>query len=250
MKSPHTARPPVPSRDWAYFLDVDGTLIDIADTPQASKVDQALLDLLANLYRTGGGAVAVISGRMIADLHNRLQMPYLPMAGLHGLEQRDGLGRLRTHATVPGHLGEIKAALAPVLTRHAGLLLEDKVLTIALHYRQAPALASYVHQLMRKLLRSHGSGLELQCGKCVVEIKPVGADKGLAIERFLREFPFKGRLPVFVGDDLNDEHGFMAVNKLGGVSIKVGGGASCARYRLPNVAAVRRWLEGALKGNT
>ncbi len=239
--------PPYPQIDWAYFLDVDGTLIHIADTPQAIQVDPALLDLIDQLHRASGGAMALVSGRSISDLQRHLGLSQLPMAGLHGLQRRNTAGQLRVHAAPPKAKSAIKAALAPVLAKHPGLLLEDKGLTLALHYRQAPALASYVHQLMRRFIAASEENLELQCGKCVVELKPAGVDKGTAVADYLREPPFKGRRPVFIGDDLNDEHGFAAVNLAGGISIKVGKGPSCARFRLPDVAAVHHWLGLALK---
>jgi trehalose 6-phosphate phosphatase len=240
--------PPAPSLSWAYFLDVDGTLINIADTPEAVLVDQGLLDLIGNLHQASGGAMALVSGRMITDLQSRIKLAQLPLAGLHGLERRDSSGRLWIHAAPPAAKDAIKAALAPVLARHPGLLLEDKGLTLALHYRQAPTLASYVHKLMGGFANAPGQGLELQRGKCVVEIKPAGIDKGTAVAEYLAEAPFKGRRPVFIGDDLNDEHGFAEVNRLDGISIKVGKGASCARFRLRDVAAVHHWLGTALKG--
>ena len=129
-----------------------------------------------------------------------------------------------------------------------GLLLEDKGLTLALHYRLAPHLAAYAHRLMCRLADEADAGLEVQFGKRVAEVKPSGIDKGTAVAEYLAESPFKGRRPVFIGDDLNDEHGFAEVNRLDGISIKVGKGNSCARFRLPDVAAVRRWLGDALKG--
>jgi len=248
MKMPRSAPPPAPSLSWAYFLDVDGTLINIADTPQAIVVDTALLELIASLHRASGGAVALVSGRMISDLQSRIGLSQLPLAGLHGLERRDSTGRLWIHAAPPATKSAIKEALAPVLARHPGLLLEDKGLTLALHYRQAPGLASYVHQIMGRFANLEGQGLELQRGKRVVEIKPAGIDKGTAVAEYLAELPFRGRRAVFIGDDLNDEHGFAEVNRMDGISIKVGKGASCARFRLPDVAAVRHWLGIALKG--
>lgn len=240
-RPPPTARP-----DWAYFLDVDGTLIDIADTPEAVHVDAALLKLIARLRQASGGAVALVSGRALAFLDGRLGALGLPLAGQHGLERRDAAGRLHVHAAPPGAKAAIKRALAPVLARHPKLLLEEKGLTLALHYRQAPQLASYAHRLMARLAAEAGAGLEVQRGRRVAEIKPSGKDKGAAVAAFLTEPPFKGRRPVFIGDDRNDEHGFAEVNRLDGISIKVGRGASCARYRLPDVAAVRRWLQTAL----
>lgn len=240
--------PPAPCLDWAYFLDVDGTLIDIAEMPDAIRVDTALLDLIARLHLASGGAVALVTGRALSDLEHHLGPLRMPLAGQHGLERRDVAGRLWIHAAPPAAKFAITEALAPVLARHPNLFLEDKGLTLALHYRQAPQLAAYVHQLMGRLASSVGPGLELQRGKRVVEIKPEGIDKGTAVAEYLAEPPFKGRRPVFIGDDLNDEHGFAEVNKLDGISIKVGKGASCARFRLPNVAAVHRWLGDALKG--
>lgn len=247
MKESRNRRPPAPEVGWAYFLDVDGTLIDIAATPDAVLVDKQLLDLIAQLHRACGGALALVSGRAISDLEGLLGMSRLPMAGLHGLERRDVTGRLWIHAAPPDAKCVIKAALMPLQERHPGLFLEDKGLTLALHYRQAPTLAAYVHRLMRQLLATAGDGLELQCGKMVVEIKPTGIDKGSAVREYLNEPPFCQRRPVFIGDDLNDEHGFAEVNRLNGISIKVGLGKSCARYRLTDVDAVRHWLGQALK---
>ncbi|MGP1676792.1 MAG: trehalose-phosphatase [Burkholderiales bacterium] len=239
--------PPAPRLDWAYFLDVDGTLIDIADTPDAVHVDGALLDLIARLQRSSGGAVALVSGRALAFLDGRLGALRLPLAGQHGLERRDAAGRLHLHAAPQAARSAIKEALAPVLARHPGLLLEDKGLTLALHYRLAPQLAAYAHRLMARLAAAADAGLEVQRGRRVAEIKPSGVDKGSALAAYLTEAPFSGRRPVFVGDDRNDEHAFAEVNRQDGISIKVGKGASCARYRLPDVAAVRRWLGGALQ---
>jgi trehalose 6-phosphate phosphatase len=243
-----TRFPPPPGVDWAYFLDVDGTLIDIADTPDAVRVDTALLELIAHLHRASDGAVALVSGRALSDLEHRLGALRLPLAGQHGLERRDAAGRLWIHAAPPAAKRAIKDALAPVLARHPGLLLEDKGLTLALHYRLTPHLAAYAHRLMAQLARAANAGLEVQRGKRVAEVKPSGIDKGTAVSEYLAESPFKGRRPVFIGDDLNDEHGFAEVNTLGGISIKVGKGRSCARFRLRDVAAVRSWLGDALKG--
>ena len=237
--------PPAPQLDWAFFLDVDGTLIEIADTPEAVHVDAALLALIARLHRASGGAVALVSGRALSFMQRRLGRLRLPLAGQHGLERRDAKGRMHVRRAPPGAKRAIKRALTPILARHPGLLLEDKGLTLALHYRLAPQLAAYAHRLMGQL--ATGAGLELQRGKRVAEIKPRGIDKGAAITAFLAEPPFKGRRPVFIGDDLNDEHGFAAVNRLHGISIKVGSGRSCARFRLRDVAAVRTWLGAALK---
>ncbi len=247
-KGPHRLPPPASCFECAFFLDVDGTLLEIADTPSAVRMDLELLDLIGRLYRCSGGALALVSGRSISDLEELLGAGRMPLAGQHGLERRDAAGRLWIHAAPPAAKCSIKEALAPVLARHPGLLLEDKGLTLALHYRQAPHLAAYAHRLMAQLMRGAGGALELQKGKRVIEIKPAGIDKGTAVAEYLTESPFRGRRPVFIGDDLNDERGFAEVNRMGGISIKVGPGRSCAAYRLPGVAAVRHWLHGALEG--
>jgi trehalose 6-phosphate phosphatase len=242
----HDHLPPTPSTDWAFFLDVDGTLLEIAPNPNAVRVEQTLLHLLERLHRASG-AVALISGRAISDLDRRIANR-LPRAGQHGLERRDGSGRLWLHATPPEAKDRIRTALTPWLERYPGLLLEDKGLTLALHYRQEPELEEQMNELMAKLIAEAGGSLVMQKGKCVAEAKPANFDKGTAIEEFLAEAPFKGRLPVFIGDDLNDEHGFAVINKVGGISIKVGPEPTCARYRLPDVASVRTWLASALAG--
>ncbi len=231
---------------WAYFLDVDGTLLELAETPDGICVDAALLNFIEKLYLACNGAVALVSGRSLSDLDQRLGHARMPRAGQQGLERRDATGRLWIHAAQPEVKNRMHEALQPVLRRHPGLLLEDKGLSLALHYRRAPELAAYAHRLMRQLVADSGEALELQKGKCVIEVKPAGFNKGSAISEYLLEPPFMGRRPVFIGDDLNDEHGFAAVNAAGGISIKVGRGRTCAHYRLPDVASVRRWLADAL----
>ncbi len=237
--------PPTAQPDWAYFLDVDGTLIDIAAAPDAVHVDERLCRLLKRLRNTCGGALALISGRRLDDLVRLLGDFRRPLAGQHGLERRASNGHVTAHAGDVAAKRSISERLQPVVSRNPGLLLEDKGLTLALHYRQAPQLASYVHRIMRALVDQAGAGLCLQSGKKVVEIKPAGFDKGTAIGEFMAEAPFLGRIPVFLGDDTTDEHGFAAVNRAGGVSIKVGRGPTAARYRLRDVSAVRAWLAGA-----
>ncbi|MBI4985038.1 MAG: trehalose-phosphatase [Rhodocyclales bacterium] len=239
-------QPPPPRLEWAYFLDVDGTLIDIAATPDAARVDLPLLALVQQLHRASDGALALVSGRTLADLERRLGGLAVPVAGQHGMERRDANGDLHCHGAAAPATRDIRVRLAPVLARHPDLLLEDKGLSLALHYRQAPQLAGYVHRLLGKLVSEAGDGLLLQRGKRVLEVKPAGCDKGTAIEDYLGEMPFRGRRPVFIGDDVTDEHGFEVVNRLDGISIKVGAGRSCARYRLTDVGTVRQWLAAAI----
>jgi len=236
--------PPRAQPDWAYFLDVDGTLIAFADSPDAIHVDDVLLDLIRRLYRMCNGALALVSGRTLADLDKRLDGMRIPIAGQHGLELRDAQGHIQTYTTGTSSatLNELKHRLSTLVASHQGLLLEDKGLALAVHYRQAPHLASYIHRQTNLWLAESGLPLQLQKGKYVLEFKPPIRDKGTAIAEFMRQIPFYGRLPVFIGDDATDEHGFKLVNRLGGHSIKVGKGQTCARWRLRDVAAVRAWL--------
>jgi trehalose 6-phosphate phosphatase len=237
--------PPPAKPEWAYFLDVDGTLIDIAESPDAVNVDARLLALLKRLRLACGGALALVTGREVANLETLLGDFRTPISGQHGLERRTSTGTVRSHTERLAAKREISRRLEPVLSRYPGLLLEDKGLTLALHYRQAPQLASYVHRLMRELVAGAAGELCLQTGKRVVEIKPVGFDKGTAISEFMAEAPFRGRKPIFLGDDTTDEHAFRAVNHMGGLSVKVGRGRTIACCRLRNVGAARAWLAGA-----
>lgn len=233
---------PLPASEWAYFLDLDGSLIELANTPDAVSVGPELRQLLRHVHQACGGALALVSGRSLADLDKHLDMPGLPMAGQHGLEWRDAAGRVQRCASPSTEQQHIRRNLEAIQKRHPGLLLEDKGLALALHYRQAPALAGYVHRLLNRLVQEAGNGLYLQKGKRVVEVKPIGADKGTAIAAFMAEAPFHGRRPVFIGDDVTDESAFSKVNHLAGLSIKVGPGRTHASWRLPDVAAVRNWL--------
>jgi trehalose 6-phosphate phosphatase len=227
--------------DWAYFFDIDGTLVDIAPSPAGARTDRQLRDLLERLHGAAE-AVALISGRRIADIDRLFPSTRFPAAGQHGIERRDVTGRVFLHAADAAPLEHARASLASVVARHRGLLLEDKGLSLALHYRRAPRLAGYAHREMRALQAALGSAYCVLSGKRVVELKPAGRDKGVAVQEFMQEPPFRGRTPVFVGDDVTDEYGFTTVNRLGGHSVRVGPGPTAARWRLRDVRAVRAWL--------
>jgi len=241
--------PPPPLPGWAYFFDIDGTLADIADAPAGARVDPEFRRVLAALAQRAGGAVALITGRTIADTDRLFPGLRLPVAGQHGAERRDAAGRVRRHAgaaRTAAALDEARRQLGLAAARHPGLLLEDKGLSLALHYRRAPRLAGYAHRLVRAAARRLGGRYTVRPGKRVVELAPDGRDKGAAVLEFLAEPPFRGRTPVFVGDDASDEYGFTVVNRLHGHSVKVGPGRSAARWRLADVAAVRAWLASGL----
>jgi trehalose 6-phosphate phosphatase len=235
---------PRPSPEWAFYLDVDGTLIDFGDRPDAVRADAELRALLEKTSRAAQGALALISGRSVADLDQLFAPLRLPAAGQHGAERRDASGGLHAAAVGSAMLRDAAERLESFARARPGLLLEDKGSSLALHYRRAPERAGEVRAAVTAVAVGLGGGFELQGGKSVLEIKCCGRDKGTAIEQFNREAPFAGRRPVFVGDDQTDEYGFAVVNRLGGESIKVGDGPSDAHWRLPDVAAVREWLAG------
>jgi trehalose 6-phosphate phosphatase len=227
---------------WALFLDVDGTLLDIAERPDQVDAHQIDRELVEGLRRAARGALALISGRSLAQLDRMFAPLTLPAAGQHGYERRDVQGRRHRHRFPVETLAPAKQALLEFAGRHPGLVLEDKGASLALHYRLAPQLEQAALEALRRASAPLGGAVQTQGGKMVWELKPAGADKGLAIDEFMREPPFAGRTPVFLGDDVTDEYGFRVVNRLGGHSIKVGPGDTQARWRLANPAAARTWL--------
>lgn len=239
--------PPPPAADatWAWFLDVDGTLIDIAPNPSAVIVPTPLPPLLMRLSACYGGAVAVMSGRSLDNLC-QLLAPFDPpaAAGVHGLEYRDGHGGI-VRMTVPPGLDDIRARLTRLVEEKTGLLLEDKELALALHFRQAPEMEQMVREAVMAAAADH-SGFTVLAGKMVFEIKPAGIDKGSALRTFMMQSPFSGRRPVFVGDDTTDEYGFQAANALGGLSVLVGPlRDTAAMFQLDDIEACRIWLARA-----
>jgi trehalose 6-phosphate phosphatase len=247
MTRTRSPSPPRPRLEWAYFFDLDGTLVDFAPTPGSVRVSEDLRLLLERLYRATGGAVALMSGRAIVEIDRLFPRAHVPVAGQHGLERRTARGAIRRHAMPTRRFERVRRRMADAVQGKKGLLLEDKGLSLALHYRRAPRLGAYAHRLARSMLSLLGGRRQfcIQRGKYVVEMRPAGKDKGASILEFMKERPFRGRTAVFVGDDATDEYGFTTVNRLGGYSIKVGGGRSAARWRLPHVRAVRAWLAEA-----
>lgn len=231
---------------WALFLDFDGTLVDLAPRPDAVVVAPALPGLLAALAARCGGAVALLSGRSIAALDRYLAPLVLPAAGQHGLERRTADGTLTAAALDrPGYIA-MAEALSRLVEHHPGLVLERKSLTLCCHYRQRPDLQPMVRATVERLAADHPA-FAVQPAKMAYEIKPKGADKGTALAAFLAEAPFRGRRALYAGDDLTDEAAFAAVNRLGGLSIKLGGGPTLARRRLAGPAALHDWLREAAR---
>ena len=239
-------RPPPADVNWAWFFDVDGTLVEIAATPSSVVVNDDLPHIISRLHELSGGAVSLITGRAVADVERFLPLPGVAVAGQHGLEMRAASGGVAVRASSHADLEAIESELSHVAERHNGLIVEHKGESIALHYRRAPKLAGYAHRVMRNLQSIHGRDLVIQKGKRVVELKPSSVDKGSAIRELMLSAPFKGRTPAFVGDDVTDESGFRLINRIGGHSIKVGAGRSAAKWRLRDVTAVREWLSEAV----
>ncbi len=233
----------VPEDNIALFLDVDGTLLEIAPTPSAVKVPAALRNTLQLAAERESGALAFISGRGIAELDRLFAPSVFPAAGLHGLERRTATGSIEKPQIDLRALHAVRDALAALANAHAGLLLEDKGMVLAMHYRLAPQQERTVLDAMTALAKPLGDRFALKRGKCVIELAPSGYTKRDAIEAFMREQPFAGRTPVFVGDDLTDEDGFDAVNALRGYSVRVGPpGETRARFSFGSVSAVVAWL--------
>jgi trehalose 6-phosphate phosphatase len=235
--------PPTPERGWAYFLDVDGTLVELAPAPDAVHVAPATLDLVHRVHAETDGALALITGRSIHDVDRLFAGSPLPIAGQHGLERRDGGGLWSVSNVDADGLALARRRLAMMADRFDGVLVEDKGRSLALHYRAAPHLEADAVDAVQRIGAELGADYVVQTGKCVVELRPAGTDKGEAIRAFMDETPFRGRTPVFIGDDTTDEHGFAVVNEMEGYSVKVGEGPTCARWWLSDVRAVERWLE-------
>lgn len=240
------AMPPALSPEWALFLDIDGTLVEIEERPDAVRIDESLKALLRDLFIAGGGALALISGRAVGEIDRMLAPLRLPAAGQHGAERRSADGSLHRHGLLLDRLHEAAEKLSRFASRRKGLIVENKGMSLALHYRLAPRLRKLAEAKMRELAAQLGADYGLQEGKQVLELKPTGRDKGIAIEEFMQEPPFAGRVPVFIGDDLTDDFGFACVNRLGGHSVKVGPGPSIATWRMADANAVRRWLRSGL----
>jgi trehalose 6-phosphate phosphatase len=231
--------PPALRPETALFLDVDGTLIDLAATPDAVIIPPELHQLLQSLAARQGGALAILSGRPLTDI-DRLCGAGLPAAGEHGAVLRDAAGHVSNPVTRPSCLAEITNTLRGKVAKLDGVLLEDKKFGLALHWRGAKSHAAELTALAQKLAAPHPE-LTLQPAHEAMEIRAAGPDKGKALEFFMRTPPFAGRKPVFIGDDVTDEPAIEAANRLGGIGLHV------ARDFAGGPKSVRAWLAGAVQ---
>jgi trehalose 6-phosphate phosphatase len=227
----------------AFFFDFDGTLVELASTPDGIFVPRSVPDILAALRRATNGAVAVVSGRGIDNIDSFLQMPDLPVAGMHGAERRDSNGDVQRIGFNDERLLRMEHALEKVVSANPGMLLEIKGAALALHYRNAPDREPGARAAPPQLVAEYADAYVLQPGKMVYEIKPKDVDKGRAVRAYMSEPPFTGRKPVFIGDDLTDEKGFAVVNEFDGLSVKIGPGDTVARSRIESVELLLDWLQ-------
>jgi trehalose 6-phosphate phosphatase len=229
----------------ALLLDFDGTLVELAETPDAIRIPLELPALIARLSLRLGGRVAIISGRSLDDLERHVGPLPVAFAGSHGAEIRTGGEVERSH--LPAGLAKAREALERFAAEDPRLLVEDKPGTVALHFRRAPDREADSAALAERLATRHG--LQVQAGKMVFELLPEGVDKGKALERLMAQPLFAGARPWFIGDDLTDEHAFAAAARAGGGGILVGPKReTAAAWRLADVRAASRWLTEAARG--
>jgi trehalose 6-phosphate phosphatase len=225
----------------ALFLDFDGTLAEIAPAPDLVHFFPETRQIIDALSKSFSGAVAIVTGRNISEIDGHMAPLKLPIAGLYGLVHRTAAGDIVDFPVVGKALARASAELKTMVEQHPGLLLELKGQTIALHYRSRPDLGAACYQAVSNAVRGR-PGLKMIEGKMVVEITPSGADKGRAVQDFLGEQPFKGRRPIYAGDDVSDEDAFAVVNAIGGVAIKIGPGPTAARFRANDIGELLAWL--------
>ena len=244
QKSSHMTHQSIPSAppQQALFLDLDGTLVEFRDDPAAVHAGSALCNAVAACSLRLGGALALVSGRSIADLDVSLAPHRLPAAGLHGLERRDAAGKRHVPHILSDALVMARKCIGATLLDDPCVSIEDKGIALAIHYRGAPERSTMIRAIAQQILADIGPTYRLLEGSDVVELLPKEASKGNAVRAFMAEAPFTGCRPVFVGDDLTDLEGFRAAREMGGFGIAVGPRVD-AEYRLEDVAEVLRWLD-------
>lgn len=239
--APRLPEPPAVLQKPALFLDLDGVLAPLAPTPDAVGPDVRRTEVLRRLTDRLEGRVAIVSGRTLSEIDRISDGAARAASGVHGLQRRRGDGSFANRTPDPA-VRRAVAAFDAFAAERPGVIVEDKTLAAGLHYRQAPGVSAEALALAAALAQE--TGLALQPGSMVLELKTPGTDKGAALSAFMAEAPFSGAVPVMVGDDLTDEHGFEAAAALGGFGVLVGPERpTAARYRLEDVAAVLDWLD-------
>ena len=234
---------PTMRADWALFLDVDGTLLDFAETPEQVSVPSGVPDLLRALHDFLGGALALVSGRPIATLDRLFAPLRLPAAGQHGAELRaTALGEI-VRTPPPSHLAEVSAGLRRFAATHPGILVEDKNASVAVHYRRAPQFRDELEAFTRAAIATNNEHMEILEAVMAFDVKLRSVDKGRAVAWFMNRPPFTGRVPVFIGDDHTDEYGFAEVAERAGYAIQVGTSRPrVTPWHIATPADLRQWL--------
>ena len=227
----------------ALYLDIDGTILDLAPSPEMVEVPAWMVPLLQRLSLKLDGAVAFVSGRTIAAIDALFAPLKLPAVGVHGGEIRVSGGGVVVDESLAAELQSALPVLDDAIDHIRGARLENKGCAIALHYRSVPERGREVLKVAELVVASLGPAFAILVGKCVVEIRPRHLTKGAGLRRLMEQEPFRGRSPIFAGDDVTDEDAFEVVNHLGGISVRVGdAAASAATYRLADPEELRRWL--------
>jgi trehalose 6-phosphate phosphatase len=230
--------------DVAILLDVDGTILDLAPTPQAVVAPPDLCQALVRLCRRTGGALAFVSGRPLSDLDRIFAPLRLPAIGGHGAELRVAAGDAPVQSRISEIDPELRRRFAAIAASDPGILVEDKGYSLAVHYRLAPEKEGMIRKSVAAICADFaGDGIELLPGKSVIEIKQAGFNKGSAVRELMTLHPFRGRQPVFLGDDVTDHEVFALMPSLGGIAISVGERHPGVDYSFERPAQVRRWLE-------
>ena len=234
---------------FAILLDVDGTILDIAPTPQEVEVPQTLRRALAIVCDRLAGALALVSGRPLSDLDTIFAPMQLPAIGGHGAEIRPGVGGAATARRAAALDPRLKQALQDIAARQAGIIVEDKGYSLALHYRSSPQQGqALVNEVRQACDRQTEGTVELLTGKAVVEVKTAGFNKGTAVRELMTHSPFAGRTPIFIGDDKTDEDAFAVMPDFNGYAVSVGRRVPGVELQFESPADVRQWLETLADG--
>ena len=229
--------------DWALFIDIDGTLIGMAPTPDAVTVPAGLVPLLGNLATGLDGAVALLTGRRIADADRLFAPLRLAASGVHGTELRAELDG-PVSSLAPPMPADLIEALNDLRALADGILVEQKGAGMAVHYRNAAIAPRALQTAVAGIVANSSCDLALRPGRKVIEVVPKGYSKGTALVLLASRPPFKGRRPVMIGDDAGDEVALAAAERLGGLALRVAGehfGPASADFA--GVESVCAWLE-------
>ena len=227
----------------AILLDIDGTLLDLAPTPREVWVPPGLARTLNGLLEKTAGALALVSGRSLNDIDLIFAPEQFPAVGGHGAEMRISADNESVATHAPPMDKELKRRLAAIARLSPGILLEDKGYSLALHYRLAPHAEKAIYEAIA-LIRADlpDAPIELMPGKCVYEIKHSGFNKATGVLELMAHEPFRGRRPIFIGDDVTDESVFALMPDLGGLAFSVGRRAMGVADHFDEPRDVRQWL--------